>query len=65
MPRIKRPIIGGTEYYRGHAIEALHVGPDLVATVDGDEIPNFFTDSESARKKAREFVDELEKEKRG
>lgn len=60
---IQRQRIGDPVEYRDHRIEVAHMGPDLLALVDGEELPNFYIDAESARNAARRHIDQTIKEK--
>ena len=54
---IPRPIVGEPEKYRGRLISAHYMGPDLLAWVDGEELPNFYETTEAARAAARRYID--------
>jgi len=60
---IQRPTIGEPVEYRGKKIEVRHMGPDLLAYVDGEELPNFYVDADSARAAGRRYIDQILKEK--
>lgn len=55
---LTRPIVGDLERYRDHLISAHYVGPDLIAMVDGQELPAFYLNAEAARAAGRRFVDD-------
>lgn len=57
MP-IQRKVVA-TEQYRGSTIEARFMGPDLLAVVDGTELPNFFWDASAAKAAGRRFIDQM------
>jgi len=58
---IQRKTVGAAEKYRGYAIEARFVGPDLVACVDGEELSTFYLNRNAALTGAKKHVDELTK----
>ncbi len=60
---INRQPIGDPVHYRGHLITVTHMGPDLLAYVDGSEISNFYMNREAAVQAAKMHVDLIEKEK--
>ena len=60
---VNRKIIGEVERYNGYEVAALFVGPDLICTVDGGEIANFYTSREAAISAGKKFCDELDKER--
>lgn len=43
--------------YRGHKITATFAGPDLLAQVDGDELPHFYVNSQAAIKAGERYID--------
>lgn len=61
---IERKKVGKTERYKGSDIEVRFMGPDLLAYVDGMELPNFYLDAEAARAAGRRYVDEEQKERK-
>lgn len=60
---IDRKQIGDPVHYKEHLITVTHMGPDLLAYVDGSEISNFYMNREAALKAAREYIDQIEKQK--
>lgn len=62
MAKIERRLIGEPEQYRGATIEARRMGPDLLAYVDGVELPNFYLNTEAVRVAGRKYVDQRLKE---
>lgn len=56
---IERPLIGEPHQYRGCTIEVRHMGPDLLAYVDGIEIPHFYLTQWFAREAGERFVDHM------
>lgn len=63
MTAFKRKQIGDAETYRGHTIIVRFTGPDCICEVDGEDLPPFYVDAESARAGGRRHVDEVEKSK--
>lgn len=60
---IDRPMVGDPVRYRDHLITVTHLGPDLLAHVDGAEIGNFYMTRAAAVDAAKGHIDLLEKEK--
>lgn len=56
---ISRPIIGTPRTYRGHLISVHHIGPDLIARVDGQDMPNFYLTSQAAGAAAERHIDDI------
>lgn len=56
-----RKQIGPTLKYRGHNVEVRAMQPDVLAYVDGQALPSFYIDAESARKGGMNYIDELMK----
>lgn len=61
---LNRPIVGEPIMYKGRRIEARFMGPDLLCCVDGSEVGHFYLNAEAARKAGRQYVDQLEKDKK-
>lgn len=57
---VERPIIGEPRRYRDHLISVHHCGPDLIARVDGEDLPNFYLTSEAAQRGAERYIDQQE-----
>lgn len=60
---IERKKVGKTERYEGSDIDVRFMGPDLLAIVDGVELPNFYLTPEAARAAGRRYVDEQLRER--
>jgi hypothetical protein len=60
---IARKTVGDPIEYRGHSIEARHMGPDLLCYVDGNEVGHFYRSVEAAHNAGKRYVDQIEKEK--
>jgi hypothetical protein len=63
VARVIRPQVGPTEFYRGRALIDRACQPDVICEVDGEDLPAFYLDAESARAGGRRYVDQIEKEK--
>lgn len=61
---MKRDQIGETLNHKGSKVTVHHVGPDVIAAVDGKELPNFYLNAEAARKAGMKYIDEIQKEKK-
>lgn len=62
--RLKRRQVGPTVRYEGRVLSAHHMGPDLLAYVDGVELAAFYLNVESAHAAGRRYVDEQIKEEK-
>jgi hypothetical protein len=59
---LKRKLIR-QETYQGRVLEAVYMGPDLLAFVNGVELASFYIDTEAALAAGRRYADEEEKAK--
>jgi hypothetical protein len=59
---IERKQVGDAERYHGRRIHASYMGPDLIANVNGVELPGFYLTVEAAIAGGRRYVDDQIKE---
>jgi len=52
-----RKQVGAAEAYRGSKLTAHYMGPDLLAYVDGVEMPSFYLSVEAAHAGGKRYVD--------
>jgi hypothetical protein len=55
---IKRKQVGDAERHHGRRLHASFMGPDLLANVDGIELPAFYLSVEAAIAAGRRYVDD-------
>jgi hypothetical protein len=58
----QRKTVGEPMQYRGREIRALFCGPDLLCSVDGMQIGNFYLNVDTAKRAGVSYVDQVEKE---
>lgn len=58
-----RQTIGKPQKYKGHTITVHPMAPDVLAAVNGQLLPNYYVNAESARQGGMRYIDAVEKEK--
>lgn len=61
---VERKIVGKSEY-KGSEITVRHMGPDLLAYVDGAELSGFFLNTAAAIAGGERYIDQMLKEQNG
>ena len=62
MSAVAYPAVVEPYDYRGHLVSVHLIQPDLIARVDGADLPNFYLNTTAARAAAERYVDNVERE---